>query len=487
MHQSIALWLVAWLVMVCGGGSTRAQIELVSHLEPSGSTTYGDVWAEGDYAYLGTRGSQGVFIIDISDPGNPFVASRYFPSGGAAPQDVKVQNGIGYVAMNTGSGGVDIVDLSDPTQPVFLSHIDTGSHNVFIDNNLLYTTSSGTATRVYDVSDPTSPVLWHSFDQGVHDMTVIGNRVYTSSFSAGTRIFDISNMSATVPPVELGRILTGSSTHSSWSTPDGTVLINAREQNGADVGLFDIADISNPSIFARIHANDFASFRFTLPHNPLLVGDTLYVSWYSVGLQAFDVSDPSRPIHLGRFDTASNWGVYPFLGPDKILVSDIDDGFYILDATDVIDSPQADFNEDGVIAIEDIDLLVEAVSTGSTDPRFDLNTDALVNGNDIDDWLAVAGAAHLEYSAQFRVKPYLPADANLDGNVDGLDFILWNDNKFQPVTGWSNGDFNADGVVDGLDYIIWNSNKFRSSNPVAVPEPHALALALSFCLCHLAI
>ena len=39
MPKSTRLWLATWLVMVCCG-STRAQIELVSQLEPSGSTTY---------------------------------------------------------------------------------------------------------------------------------------------------------------------------------------------------------------------------------------------------------------------------------------------------------------------------------------------------------------------------------------------------------------------------------------------------------------
>ena len=164
---------IAFLLSICWCGWTTAQIELVSALEPSTSTTYGDVWGDGDYAYLGTRGSEGVFIIDISDPEHPLVASQYFPSAGSAPQDVKVQDGIGYFAMN--NGGVDLVDLGDPSQPVFLSHINTGTHNVFIENNLLYTTSSSSATRVYDVSDPVNPVLWHSFDQGVHDMTVIGD------------------------------------------------------------------------------------------------------------------------------------------------------------------------------------------------------------------------------------------------------------------------------------------------------------------------
>lgn len=76
-------------------------------------------------------------------------------------------------------------------------------------------------------------------------------------------------------------------------------------------------------------------------------------------------------------------------------------------------------------------------------------------------------------SALTRVLKWSPiGDANLDGVVDGLDFILWNDNKFSAVAAWSHGDFSADGIVDGQDFVAWNQNKFTSSEQLStVPEP----------------
>jgi hypothetical protein len=71
----------------------------------------------------------------------------------------------------------------------------------------------------------------------------------------------------------------------------------------------------------------------------------------------------------------------------------------------------------------------------------------------------------------------LAADANLDGVVDGLDFIVWNATKFTSVAAWCSGDFNANGVVDGLDFVLWNDNKFTSSDGVsAVPEPSTVVV-----------
>ena len=73
----------------------------------------------------------------------------------------------------------------------------------------------------------------------------------------------------------------------------------------------------------------------------------------------------------------------------------------------------------------------------------------------------------------------LAGDANLDGTVDGSDFIIWNNNKFSSVAGWRNADFNGDKIVDGQDFLIWNTNKFTSVDG-AVPEPAGGLLAIFF-------
>ena len=102
-----------------------------------------------------------------------------------------------------------------------------------------------------------------------------------------------------------------------------------------------------------------------------------------------------------------------------------------------------------------------------------MNGDGSVNLADVEDagvgWLAVGGANNPGATGG---NAFLVGDATLDGTVDGLDFIRWNDNKFTVVAAWCSGDFNADGTVDGLDFIRWNNNKFTSSDAaVTVPEP----------------
>jgi hypothetical protein len=67
-------------------------------------------------------------------------------------------------------------------------------------------------------------------------------------------------------------------------------------------------------------------------------------------------------------------------------------------------------------------------------------------------------------------------DFNMDGVVDGVDFLTWQTN-YKTGSGLSvaQGDADGDGVVDGVDFLIWQSN-YRPGGTLAVPEPTALVL-----------
>ncbi|MEM8678834.1 MAG: hypothetical protein AAGF97_05685, partial [Planctomycetota bacterium] len=136
-----------------------------------------------------------------------------------------------------------------------------------------------------------------------------------------------------------------------------------------------------------------------------------------------------------------------------------------------------DFNGDMLVDCLDVDALVGEIVGGTNDAAFDLTGDGVVDGADLTEWLAQAGAENLPSG-----NSYLFGDANLDGVVDGQDFVVWNGSKFTATAAWCSGDFNADGNVDGQDFILWNQNKFTSSaDGFAVPEP-ALGIAAGLML-----
>jgi hypothetical protein len=128
-----------------------------------------------------------------------------------------------------------------------------------------------------------------------------------------------------------------------------------------------------------------------------------------------------------------------------------------------------DFDGNGLYECADIDALVMEIFSGNNNPSFDLTNDGRVDLVDRDAWLAEAGAVNLPSH-----NPYLPADFDLNGTVDGGDFIIWNAGKFTNINAFCQGDANADGIVDGQDFLVWNAFKFQSSDAAAqpVPEPH---------------
>ena len=127
-----------------------------------------------------------------------------------------------------------------------------------------------------------------------------------------------------------------------------------------------------------------------------------------------------------------------------------------------LETNPCDFNGDNVCDASDINLLMAEIA-GSGDLEFDMDGDGDVDVADRDEWLAIAGDQNIGAA-------YLVGDANLDGTVDGQDFLAWNNNKFTLETDWTSGEFTGDGNVNGQDFIAWNANKFQNSDVTAVPE-----------------
>ena len=153
-----------------------------------------------------------------------------------------------------------------------------------------------------------------------------------------------------------------------------------------------------------------------------------------------------------------------------------------------------DFNGDGAFDCTDINDLTGAIAAGLNDLAYDMNGDGSLNLDDRDEWLSVAGAQNLPSG-----NAYVLADMNLDGAVDGVDFVSWNENRFSANDAYCSGDLNADGFVDGSDFSIWNEFKFQLADALgaelqagttrpfppttsAVPEPSGIVMMLGIVL-----
>lgn len=210
-----------------------------------------------------------------------------------------------------------------------------------------------------------------------------------------------------------------------------------------------------------------------------------------------------RYMHDGRFSSLEevvefySSGIQPNVNLDPVLV-DFPGGFSPEDAAGLVaflktltdwnflTDPKysnpfvfaCDFDGNGDCNVVDLNTLLAegpisaGVQVDASNARYDMNGDDVLNDVDLEIWLSEAALV------DGYASPYKRGDANLDGVVDGADFILWNQFKFTSSLAWNQGDFNGDGVVDGSDFIHWNQNKFTSLDSSPVPEPSLLPLAL---------
>ena len=193
------IMLIPSLVFATHGGSPSPALDVVGQLDlglPGENIT--DVWAYGDYAYLGTFDDgvcsldfTGVHIVDISDPENPAKVGLIPAKPGTRNNDVKVEHietrhftGEILVASNescgspfqprlnsnglgspTGQGGVTIWDVTDPTKPKALrqNFLDFPVHNTYIyqqgDNAYMLVVDDVNVQdlTIVDVTKPQSP------------------------------------------------------------------------------------------------------------------------------------------------------------------------------------------------------------------------------------------------------------------------------------------------------------------------------------------
>jgi hypothetical protein len=129
-----------------------------------------------------------------------------------------------------------------------------------------------------------------------------------------------------------------------------------------------------------------------------------------------------------------------------------------------------DYDNDGQLTAVDIDLLSAAVVAGSTDAKYDLDSDGTVSGADRDRWV------HTLKNTYF-------GDADLDGEFSSGDLVQMLASGLYEAdlpSGWASGDFNGDDRTDSSDLVVALSDGGYEAGPRAavssVPEPGGLML-----------
>lgn len=334
---------------------------------PAAEQNYSGCWSyihsDGrEYAIIGVNGNSpttgGTAIYNVTDPAAPHLAG-FIPGSQSIWHEYKSYRDwiYGVTEANDAARGVQIIRMTDPEAPVLAATYTTNfvaSHTVAVDTTrgLLICNgtrnSSGLATGVRILAlnnpgigaTPETPVeiAWWpggtlpvSNDEYVHDSVPVGNRLYASSINAGIqRVLDVTNPAA---PTQISSWnYPGGFTHNAWPDATGNWLYVTDEINGEPLKIFDISNLAAPVLANTITSNPQA-----IVHNAHVKGDELYLSNYTEGIRALDLSDPRHPAEFASADSYGGpsggysgvWEVCPFFPSGTVIASDRNSGLYI--------------------------------------------------------------------------------------------------------------------------------------------------------------
>lgn len=352
--------LVALLLLLRSTTSAQTNIAFLGSLsyQQVHGSDLSNLWGYADeegneYALVGVNGTSGMTgglsIVDVTDPTSP-VEVYFLPGPASIWREIKVWGDHAYVTTEADNGGLTIVDLSPlPQSTVLPSTIwfdpewDT-SHSLFIDENgrlYIHGANEGNGGVImYDLStDPMAPVRVGAFDQWyVHDSFARGDTLYAAHIING--FFTILDVSDPGAPVLLGQQSTPNNfTHNVWLDASGHHLYTTDERTNSYVAAYDVSDPSDIQYLDKLRSDGGSG---AIPHNTYwLPGEHLVQSYYTYGVSIYDCSHPDNLVEVGHYDTSplqgdgfnGAWGVYPFLPSGRLLISDIEEGLFILGPT----------------------------------------------------------------------------------------------------------------------------------------------------------
>jgi choice-of-anchor B domain-containing protein len=367
---------------------------------PGAPTSASEIWGLVDlddnreYAILGHR--LGTAIYDVTAPATPVLVGN-IPGNASLWREVKAyqffdatlgrHRAYAYATTEAPGGGLQIIDLTNLPNSVSLANTVgefSTSHTLYI-SNINYATNAalpgatpylviaganinGGAYRLYSLANPTQPTLVTPPPAGtgyMHDSTSMlitdGRTTQCANAHNPCEVLvdfnetsvDLWDVTEKTAPVRLSTTTypTATYVHSGWPTADNMYVVVHDELDELRRGLnttiytLDVADLRTPTLITS-----YTGATTSTDHNGYTIGNRYYVSHYKRGLVIFDVSNPRALTEIGSFDTylspSTNsagtdgaWGTYPFRPSGTLLVSDIENGMFLLRRNETLPPP----------------------------------------------------------------------------------------------------------------------------------------------------
>lgn len=327
------------------------------NLQKLGNLTYSkelsDVWG-----YVGANGKEyalvgvynGFSIVDVSNPANP-IERQFIPGVNSIWRDIKTWGHYAYVT-NEGGGSLLIVNLlgleTNSTcsfqNKFFAVNTFNTAHNIYIDEKgyaYIFGADQGVGgALILDLNnDPYNPEMINIIDnEYLHDGVVRGDTLWGAAINIGKIV--VYDLTDRTNPVQMTNFYTpGFFAHNCWISDDNKYLYTTDEISDGALGAYDVSDLNNVSFLTTNQSNPGS---LVIPHNTHFINEYLVTSYYRDGLTIVDVSRPNNIVQTGNYDTSPQnsgdgfngaWGAYPWLPSGNILVTDIENGLFILKPT----------------------------------------------------------------------------------------------------------------------------------------------------------
>lgn len=389
----LLLFVVCFVFANAQTNYERFNIDLLGHITPNLVDTgidgrrYSGCWGwyqqnkNKEYAISGT--SNGTYFIDVTVPGSPSVCAFVQGKSGCTWREMKTYGHYCYIVSDDAFPNTfQIVDMHYLPDSVHIIHNGTTyfekAHTIWIDKDKMYiggiyfndagTAGSFAPMAVFSLANPEAPQLLRTLDQDistnlvdyVHDMYVRNDTIYASCGWKGLCVFRLEANTHTFTPLgSYINYLSGGYNHSSYLTQNGKYLMFCDESPaGLPMHWVNVENFWNIQPVAT-----FTLHEKTTLHNPYIIGNSFaVVSCYQDGLYIYNISNPNHVGVVGYFDTypqggafsendyggndyRGNWGAYPYLPSGIIIAQDMQNGVFILDATQAFNVTDVGINE----------------------------------------------------------------------------------------------------------------------------------------------